>query len=89
MLCKNIKLNLPNNILKQWQEIVDILAEIVDIPAALIMKVEEPEIKVLISSNSDGNWHPIQEFLIRYPKADFSHGICPECMKKLYPEYAE
>jgi hypothetical protein len=33
-------------------------------------------------------WHPIERFLIKHPVADFSHGICPECMKKLYPEVA-
>ena len=35
------------------------------------------------------NWHPIEDYLIRQPQADFSHGICPKCMKKLYPEYKE
>jgi len=34
-------------------------------------------------------WHPIEDYLIRQPQADFSHGICPKCMKKLYPEYEE
>lgn len=31
-----------------------------------------------------GGWRPIEQYLIRHPEADFSHGICPECMKKLY-----
>lgn len=35
------------------------------------------------------NWHPIEDYLIRQPQADFSHGICPKCMKKMYPEYEE
>lgn len=39
--------------------------------------------------DNDGVWNPIEHYLIRHPEADFSHGICPECMKKLYPEYAE
>jgi len=33
------------------------------------------------------NWHPIEYYLIRHPEVEFSHGICPECMKKLYPEF--
>lgn len=37
--------------------------------------------------DSENNWNPIEKFLIRHPKADFSHGICPECMKKLYPDF--
>ncbi|MFA7382439.1 MAG: GAF domain-containing protein [Desulfurivibrionaceae bacterium] len=38
--------------------------------------------------DSQNNWHPIEEYLIRHPEAEFSHGICPECMKKLYPNLA-
>jgi hypothetical protein len=37
--------------------------------------------------DSENNWNPIEKFLIRHPRADFSHGICPECMKKLYPDF--
>jgi len=33
------------------------------------------------------NWHPIEHYLIKHPEADFSHGICPNCMEELYPEY--
>jgi GAF domain-containing protein len=36
-----------------------------------------------------GIWHPIEDYLIRHPIADFSHGICPKCMKKHYPEFKE
>lgn len=35
------------------------------------------------------NWHPIEHYLIRHPEAEFSHGICPKCMKKLYPDLTE
>ncbi len=37
--------------------------------------------------NIEGAWHPIEHYLINHPKADFSHGICPECLKKFYPDY--
>lgn len=36
--------------------------------------------------DTDGNWHPVEHYLIKHPKADFTHGICPDCMCKLYPE---
>ncbi|MCX6138896.1 MAG: GAF domain-containing protein [Ignavibacteriales bacterium] len=39
-----------------------------------------------IRDNED-SWHPIEHYLLRHPQADFSHGICPACIKKLYPEY--
>lgn len=35
--------------------------------------------------DAQGDWHPIEEYLLRHPEADFTHGICPECMGKLYP----
>jgi PAS domain-containing protein len=28
----------------------------------------------------------IESYILEHSKADFSHGICPECTKKLYPE---
>ena len=39
----------------KWQEIVDLLAEVLHVPSALIMKVEPPNIKVFVSSESEGN----------------------------------
>jgi transcriptional regulator with GAF, ATPase, and Fis domain len=36
--------------------------------------------------DKENHWHRIEHYLIRNPEADFSHGICPDCMKKLYPE---
>jgi len=41
--------------IQKWQEIVDLLAEILCVPSALIMKVEPPNIKVFVSSKSAGN----------------------------------
>jgi len=31
------------------------------------------------------SWVPIENYIRKRTKAEFSHGICPECMKKLYP----
>ncbi|MEN6441636.1 MAG: GAF domain-containing protein [Syntrophobacter sp.] len=39
--------------------------------------------------DNQNNWHPIEHYLIKHPVADFSHGICPECVKKLYPKFKE
>ena len=33
-----------------------------------------------------GYWQQIEGYISAHSKAVFSHGICPECMKKLYPE---
>jgi transcriptional regulator with GAF, ATPase, and Fis domain len=39
--------------------------------------------------DAEGEWHPIEHYLIQHPEADFTHGICPTCRKKLYPEFEE
>lgn len=39
-----------------------------------------------IHSEEDNKWHPIEGYISSHSQADFTHGICPECAKKLYPE---
>lgn len=34
-----------------------------------------------------GYWHQVEVYVRDHTGADFSHSICPECMKKLYPEF--
>jgi signal transduction histidine kinase len=48
-------IQVPFEIVQKWQEIVNIIAEIIHVPSALIMKVEPPNIKVFVSSESNGN----------------------------------
>jgi GAF domain-containing protein len=59
MLINEVQIEIPKATLEAWQEIVDILAEIVGIPAALIMRLNDPDIEVFVSSNSEDNpYHP-------------------------------
>ena len=45
--------------LTAWQEIVDTMADIIDIPAGLIMRLNDPDIEVLVSSKGQDNpYHP-------------------------------
>jgi PAS domain-containing protein len=37
--------------------------------------------------DDDGFWHQVEEYISRHSLAEFSHGICPECVRKLYPDY--
>ena len=48
-------LEIPQDMLRKWQEIMDLLAEIMRVPAALIVKFEPTEFVVLVSSDSEGN----------------------------------
>ena len=34
-----------------------------------------------------GLWTRLEVYIHEHSEADFSHGICPECAKKLYPEF--
>lgn len=36
--------------------------------------------------NEQGNWQQIEEYIHERSEARFSHGICPRCAEKLYPE---
>lgn len=36
-----------------------------------------------------GYWNQIESYIRDHSEAEFSHGICPECMKKLYPGFDE
>lgn len=37
--------------------------------------------------NEKGEYEQIEEYITERSEASFSHGICQECAKKLYPEY--
>ena len=45
----------PPELIRKWQEIVNLTAEIMHVPSALIMRVEPPNIKVFVSSETKGN----------------------------------
>jgi PAS domain S-box-containing protein len=45
----------PSLTIQKWQDIIDLLAEILHVPSALIMKVEPPNIRVFVRSDSEGN----------------------------------
>lgn len=36
-----------------------------------------------------GYWQKLENYISEHSMAEFSHGICPECINKLYPEYAD
>ncbi len=39
--------------------------------------------------DDSGYWNKIETYIQKHSEAKFSHGLCPECFKKHYPEYAE
>jgi len=37
----------------------------------------------------DGRWVAIELYVKEHSGADFTHGICPDCLHRIYPEYAD
>ena len=36
-----------------------------------------------------GYWNEVERYICGHSEAEFSHSICPDCMRRLYPEYAD
>jgi PAS domain S-box-containing protein len=36
-----------------------------------------------------GYWNQIESYIRDHSEAEFSHGICPDCLKRLYPEFVK
>lgn len=36
--------------------------------------------------DDEGYWNDVEVYVVNHSDARFSHGICPDCMKKLYPD---
>jgi AmiR/NasT family two-component response regulator len=36
--------------------------------------------------DDQGYWHEVETYVRDHSEAEFSHGLCPDCIKKLYPE---
>jgi hypothetical protein len=39
--------------------------------------------------DDEGYWEQVEAYVSRHTDARFSHGICPDCMAKIYPSYVE
>jgi PAS domain S-box-containing protein len=65
---------------------------IVDLQAALD-KVKTLSDLIPICANckkirdDEGYWNEVESYIRKHAGVEFTHGICPECMRKLYPEF--
>ena len=53
------RIKITKDIVSSWQSIIDTLAELCNVPAALIMKVQDPDIEVFSSSKSRENVYEV------------------------------
>ena len=37
--------------------------------------------------DDDGQWHYVESYIEEHSDAEFTHGLCPDCGKRLYPKY--
>ncbi len=82
----------------QWREVVR-LNQSLQIANNDLMKALS-DVRVLreilpICSNckkirdDDGYWKQVELYISENTNTLFSHGICPDCLEKMYPDYAE
>ncbi|MFA8436834.1 MAG: GAF domain-containing protein [Marinifilaceae bacterium] len=51
----NVRPDITQEIFEKWQHKIDLMAQVIDVPVGLIMKVHPEEIEVFVSSKSEGN----------------------------------
>ena len=39
--------------------------------------------------SDEGYWQQIEGYIREHSEAEFSHGLCPDCVRQLYPDIAE
>lgn len=92
-------------ILKSFKDAIETHLALVDTIETLTRKNEElkqalREVKTLRGllpicasckkiRDDNGYWNQIESYLRKHSDVEFSHGICPDCAKKLYPEFHE
>jgi hypothetical protein len=64
------------------QELQDALGQVRELSGLLPICASCKSIR-----DDKGYWTRLEAYLSAHSKAEFSHGICPDCARKLYPEY--
>lgn len=39
--------------------------------------------------DDEGFWNQLETYISKHSDAKFTHGICPDCIKKLYPDFTD
>jgi two-component system cell cycle response regulator len=74
VLQKNTELQRLNRELKEANENIKVLRGLIPI-CSRCKKVR----------NDDGFWEQVEDYIAQHTEADFSHSLCPDCFKDLYP----
>jgi len=71
-----------NERLKLIQELTDALGKIKTLRGLLPICASCKKIR-----DDRGYWQKVESYISGHTGAEFTHGICPDCMRRLYPEY--
>ncbi len=52
------QIDVPQSVIDQWQQIVELMADFLNVPSAIITKVDPPQIEVLLGNTGEGNPYP-------------------------------
>lgn len=72
--------DIPDIYLEKWQKTIDLIAELYEVPAALVMRVAPEQIEVLVANNTDENPYKAHE------KADLGLGLYCETVMETRAE---
>jgi PleD family two-component response regulator len=86
---KNLELEKMNQTLQKLNsELKDAISEIRTLKGLLPICSNCKRIReVDADPKRPESWVPFEVYLNHHTEATFTHGICPECVKKLYPEF--
>ncbi len=77
-----LELKLQRDVLIQTNEaLLEALAKIKTLSGLLPICASCKKIR-----DDQGYWTQLEYYISEHSEAEFTHGCCPECMKKLYPE---
>jgi len=69
---------------KRTQELEEALAQVTTLSGFLPICASCKNIR-----NDEGHWEQIETYIRDRSQVEFSHGICPDCARKMYPDYFE
>ena len=79
LICSATDITSSKNLIARLQEALDevnLLKGLLSICASCKRIKDEHE-----------SWQPLESYIQAHSEAKFTHGLCPECSRKLYPDY--
>ena len=74
------------NILREKEQLIvdleDALAKVKTLSGLLPICASCKKIR-----DDEGYWHQVEEYVQEFSDARFTHGLCPDCAKKMYPDF--